>query len=273
MNPGKYFWPAAIDISRLWRGLMFFPADKWIRQIAIRSFLSSFQLPIILTHALYYRTQILHRRRRRVFLSVPFGKLLKKRGFLIAGKSGGSGSCIKLNQEKDISRFAAYRREISSGRTTLKEIARRESLSFPLNALMPYAHWITPEIQPKRFSTRFFLAKLPDGQKATTDSDELTDFLWVTSEDALQMHLNREIMLMPPTLKTIEELSAYSCMDALFAVAQSRTIYPILPQPMNGVLKLPHDPEYSIERYRKPARTCRAFPFYIRRRHLENRIL
>jgi 8-oxo-dGTP pyrophosphatase MutT (NUDIX family) len=175
-------------------------------------------------------------------------------GVLIAWKSGESENCIKLNQEPDISRFAAYRKELNSGRMTLREIAKKESLFFPLNTLLPYAHWITPEIQPKRFSTRFFLARLPEGQTATTDSDELTDFIWVTPGNALQMNINSKIMLMPPTLKTLEELSAFSSLDTLFADVQGRTIYPILPQHSENILKLPHDPEYSVEGYKKPAR-------------------
>lgn len=161
---------------------------------------------------------------------------------------------IKLDSAQDIARFAAYRLELNTGKITLKEIAQRESLFFPLPALLPYAHWITPEIMPKRFTTRFFLTRLPDGQKATTDSDELTDLLWVTPQDALHMHINKEIMLMPPTIKTMEELTAYSSIDALFSGARRRTIYPILPQPSGNILKLPHDPEYSIENYKKSAR-------------------
>jgi 8-oxo-dGTP pyrophosphatase MutT (NUDIX family) len=166
------------------------------------------------------------------------------------------GNFIKLESAQDVARVAAYRRELNSGRLTLKEIAQRESLCFPLPALVPYAHWITPEIAPKRFSTRFFLARLPDGQEATTDSDELTEFLWVTPGDALQMHLNGKMMLMPPTLKTLEELSVFAGMDELFEQARHRTIYPILPEASANVLMLPHDPEYSIFEYKKPANPC-----------------
>jgi len=120
--------------------------------------------------------------------------------------------------------------------------------------LIPYSHWITPEIVPKRFSTRFFLAELPQGQSATTDKDELTSSLWVTPHDALQMYTAGEITLMPPTLKTVEEMAKFISLDELFAAARNRTIYPIMPQPMKNGLKLPHDPEYSIERYKQPVR-------------------
>jgi 8-oxo-dGTP pyrophosphatase MutT (NUDIX family) len=152
------------------------------------------------------------------------------------------------------SRFAAYRQSLNLGNITLPEIARQEELILMPVLLIPYSHWITPEILPKRFSTRFFLAELPQGQSATTDSDELTSSLWVTPHDALQMYTDGKIALMPPTLKTIEEMAKFISLDELFAAARNRSIYPIMPQPMKNGLMLPHDPEYSIERYKRPVR-------------------
>ena len=164
------------------------------------------------------------------------------------------GNFIQLDSGQDSARFVHYRQELNRGGISLQDIAAKEKLFFALHALSPYAHWITPEIVPKRFSTRFFLARLPDGQTAATDSDELTDFLWVTPGDALQMQLNKEIMLMPPTLKTLEELAAFADLDELFEHARHRTIYPILPEAAANVLLLPHDPEYDIAKYKRPAR-------------------
>ncbi|MDP2853313.1 MAG: NUDIX domain-containing protein [Smithellaceae bacterium] len=164
------------------------------------------------------------------------------------------GIFIQLDSGQEIVRFAHYRQELNRGKISLQDIAAKENLFFACHALIPYAHWITPEIVPKRFSTRFFLARLPDGQTATTDSDELTDFLWVTPGDALQMQLNKEIMLMPPTLKTVEELAAFADIDELFEHTRHRTIYPILPEAAANILLLPHDPEYGIAKYKRPAR-------------------
>lgn len=164
------------------------------------------------------------------------------------------GSLLKLTSKEQNARFAAYRGELNEGRTTLGEIARRENLLFPLDALIPYAHWITPEFLPKRFSTRFFLAALPEGQSAATDQGELTDSLWAKPEEFLHRYRGREIVLMPPTLKTLEELAGYACLDDLFNGTRDRAIYPILPEPGEKMIKLPHDPEYGIERYKQPVR-------------------
>lgn len=106
-----------------------------------------------------------------------------------------------------------------------------------------------------RFDTRFFLAKLPPDQTPIADAMEITKSLWVTPQKALEMHRQKEIILMPPTLKTIEELSAFRDIDELFSAAKTKIIYPILPQLAENILKLPHDPEYSIEAYKKPPNT------------------
>ena len=72
------------------------------------------------------------------------------------------------------------------------------------------------------------------------------------------------IVLMPPTLKTVEELAAHRTTEALFKAVSGRAIPPILPQPFTpggefGV-KLPFDPEYTIDAFKLPPRpgeTCR----------------
>jgi len=173
-------------------------------------------------------------------------------GILLAVDS--DGNYLALDNEKDIQRFDAYRHELLSGEITFSEIARRENIFLFLDGLLPYSYWITPEIESKRFATYFFLAKVPPRQLAVTDKNELTNSLWVSPKAALQKHFSKEIMLMPPTLKTLEELAVFSSTDQLFAAAQKRIIYPILPQVMNYSLLLPHDPEYSIQSYRQPPR-------------------
>ena len=152
-------------------------------------------------------------------------------------------------------RFAAYRQPLNEGKITLAEIIRQEGLVLMPELLTPYSHWITPEIVPQRFTTRFFLAEMPHhGQNAVTDKDELTSSLWVTPGEALKMYTAGKIAMMPPTLKTLEEMAKFCAIDELFAAARNRKIYPIMPQPMKGGLKLPHDHEYSIERYKQPSR-------------------
>ncbi|MGV8057938.1 MAG: NUDIX hydrolase [Smithellaceae bacterium] len=171
-------------------------------------------------------------------------------GVLLAGDR--SGNFLSFSQDT-LARFAAYRRDLNSACISFADIIRKESCFLFPEALIPFSHWITPVTEPKRFDTRFFLARLPSGQDSVCDCPELTDFLWVAPQDALKMHFSREIILMPPTLKTIMELAKFSSIDELFEAAKKRILYPILPQIFDQGSKLPHDPEYGIDQYRRPA--------------------
>ena len=51
-------------------------------------------------------------------------------------------------------------------------------------ALVPWVRWVTPEISPKRFDARFFLARAPEGQEPRVDGCEATEGLWITPREA-----------------------------------------------------------------------------------------
>ena len=186
---------------------------------------------------------------RRFFIAA-IRETFEEAGILLGGKT--TGHFVSFRDEKVLKRFNDYRHQLNASQITLVDIARKEEISFFPDALIPYAHWITPEFEKKRFSTRFFLAELPPDQTPLADAMELTESLWVTPQKALAMHRQKEIILMPPTLKTIEELSAFRDIKELFSAAKIKIIYPILPQLTGNSLKLPHDPEYSIDFYKRP---------------------
>jgi 8-oxo-dGTP pyrophosphatase MutT (NUDIX family) len=175
-------------------------------------------------------------------------------GILLGGSP--SGDFVSFHDKNIRARYSEHRRRLYASEITLSDIAREEGILFFPEVLVPYAHWITPEFEKMRFDTRFFLAKLPPEQRTVADATELTESLWVTPKKALEMHSGKEIMLMPPTLKTIEELCAFKSIDELFAACAQKEIYPILPQLCGNFVLLPHDPEYSIAKYKRPVDTA-----------------
>jgi 8-oxo-dGTP pyrophosphatase MutT (NUDIX family) len=169
------------------------------------------------------------------------------------------GSAVDLSAPETAARFAAYRLELHEGRLALSELVRREGLLLAPDLLVPYSHWITPESEPRRFDTRFFLARLPEGQVPVHDRMELTESRWMTPAAALEEHAARRIVLMPPTLMTIEDLLTFSDTGQLFDAARSRRIFTILPEAFRTAdgfgVRLPHDPEYTLTAYRQPPRS------------------
>ncbi|MCE5263140.1 MAG: NUDIX hydrolase [Deltaproteobacteria bacterium] len=169
-------------------------------------------------------------------------------GVLLARDS--DGNTVDLSAPERADRFAGYRLELHEKRMTLQEMARKEELCFAPDLLMPYAHWITPQVETRRFDTRFFLAKLPAGQEPVHDRIELTDSRWTTPDLALAEHAAGRIVLMPPTLKTVEELWTFPDAEGLMAATRSKPIPTILPDAFLttdgfGII-LPHDSEYSL---------------------------
>ena len=166
-----------------------------------------------------------------------------------------SGRPVDLADPETAARFTAYRLELHEGRLTLVDLARREAIRYAPDLLIPYSHWITPEIEPRRFDTRFFLAQIPEGQEAVHDRLELTESRWMTPASALADHKAGRIVLMPPTLKTMEELHSFSRAEDLDSAARSQRIYTTYAEAFRTAdsfgIRLPHDS--GIHAYRLEA--------------------
>ena len=109
-----------------------------------------------------------------------------------------------------------YRDKLNAGEVTFKAICSDENLRLRASSIVPCAHWITPTIEPKRFDTRFFLAKVSAKQLGTHDGFELTDSFWIKPSDALKKLEKGEMNMLPPTIKNIEMLSEFSSSDDAF---------------------------------------------------------
>jgi 8-oxo-dGTP pyrophosphatase MutT (NUDIX family) len=123
----------------------------------------------------------------------------------------------------------------SSGDDPVLVCARRETeeetgVRLAEGDLQPWAHWITPEFEPRRYDTFFFVAGMPSGQQARDISGE-TDFAaWTRPAEALSAHQSGTIALMPPTLSILVELAEAGSLDAVREAAVGRIIEPVLPR-------------------------------------------
>lgn len=98
------------------------------------------------------------------------------------------------------------------------------------DGLVKFSRWITPAAVKTRFDTHFFLATLPDGQEPAIDGEECVDLGWFTPEGALQAHADGEILLVFPTIKHLEQLSAFSTVRELLDYATGREVLPVEPR-------------------------------------------
>lgn len=100
------------------------------------------------------------------------------------------------------------------------------------------AHWITPLVEPRRYDTRFFAARVTGDTQPIVDPREMTDALWISPRLALERYADGRLPMVFPTIKTLEQLTSYPDADTALAeigAAPVRTILPSLVITPTGV--------------------------------------
>ncbi|WP_042456984.1 NUDIX hydrolase [Neobacillus dielmonensis] len=115
------------------------------------------------------------------------------------------GSVVHLDIEKQ----AAYRRQLLDKDITFYDFLIQEHLLLDFENLKYFGHIVTPEVSPIRFDTRFFLAKLPNGQLPHPDCHEISDAFWISPSEAISEYESGKISLAPPTLHSLKTIINY----------------------------------------------------------------
>jgi 8-oxo-dGTP pyrophosphatase MutT (NUDIX family) len=127
-------------------------------------------------------------------------------------------------------RFEAHRLAVNDGTSGLLDVCRAEDLVLAVDAVHYVSHWITPELSPRRYDTRFFVTAAPPGQVARHDDGETIATVWLRPGDALDRFGAGEIELLPPTVDALTTLAAHRSTAAVLAWARGVTDVPtILP--------------------------------------------
>jgi 8-oxo-dGTP pyrophosphatase MutT (NUDIX family) len=159
----------------------------------------------------------------RALICAAVRETFEESGVLLAGESPDSVVADTTSDEWEDDRHALLDRTVS-----LAELLGRRNLVLRADLLRPWARWITPVLEPRRFDTRFFAAALPPGQRTRDVGGEASEVAWVTPEKALQAGERGEIRLFPPTAVTLSELAA--CGDLETVLAGPRQVVPIIPE-------------------------------------------
>lgn len=127
------------------------------------------------------------------------------------------------------SALARHRLDVQSGQQPFRKIIESEALELAGDSLVAHAHWITPELSPRRFSTLFFTAITPPGQLAQHDGVEASDHVWIRPADALQQRQAGERQIMFPTACNLETLVDFKTAEEALAASRRRLVVPVLP--------------------------------------------
>jgi len=126
------------------------------------------------------------------------------------------------------------------------QLCQQYALELATTEMTYYAHWITPAHLPKRFDTRFFIARAPLDQEGGHDGHECIDSCWITPGAALERQKQRTMTFAPPTFFTLKYLLDKLDVDEAISHAQNnKPIRAILPIFRDNRLLMPDDPGYD----------------------------
>jgi len=131
----------------------------------------------------------------------------------------------------DTSGYADARAALTAGKLSLAEFLTEAGLVVRADLLRPWANWVTPEQEPRRYDARFFVAALPEGQTADGATTEAESTRWQRPEEAIADAEAGRVALMPPTWHTLAEVGRFSSVAEVLAC--ERTIRRIMPKLVN----------------------------------------
>lgn len=120
--------------------------------------------------------------------------------------------------------WEADQQALAAGSISLAELLIRRGLVLRADLLRPWSRWITPEAEPRRYDTRFFVAAMPAGQRAAGGTGESDQAAWLRPAAALEAAEAGQLTLLPPTRITLGEVAAHRDVSAVMAANQPVTL-------------------------------------------------
>ncbi len=143
------------------------------------------------------------------YYSAALRELFEETGVLLADFSS-------LDEDINVARDA-----LNGGTLNWVDFVVRNEMSLACDKLHYISHWVTPSSKPKRYSTRFFLTPLPQGQRPEHCGGELTDSCWTTARAMLSAGRCGDVILHYPTVKTLESIARHKSLGELLEWARS----------------------------------------------------
>jgi 8-oxo-dGTP pyrophosphatase MutT (NUDIX family) len=149
----------------------------------------------------------------RAVVCAAVREVFEECGVLLAGPDESTVVGDVSGVDWEAARLALLAREVG-----LAELLTRRGLVVRSDLLVPWAHWLTPEFEPRRFDTFFFLARLPADQRTRDVGGEAEHTVWASPSELAALPM------LPPTAYTLRELSALDGVDAAMAAGAGRDL-------------------------------------------------
>ena len=153
----------------------------------------------------------------------------------------------ELISAKRADALSHYRHAMEKNELTLHDMLKAENLRLACDRLVRFAHWITPEMMPKRFDTQFFLAAAPQGHTGSHDGRESVDSIWISPQEAITDRKKWNVIF-PTKLNLMKLAKSSNVADAMKAARASEPL-PVTPwteeTPEGRILRIRDDAGYE----------------------------
>jgi 8-oxo-dGTP pyrophosphatase MutT (NUDIX family) len=157
------------------------------------------------------------------YVAAALREAFEETGILLAVSPDGAAAAPPAE------RLEARRAALLGGTETIVDVARDLGVRLDGGGVSYLAHWITPEPEPRRYDTRFFLASVPADAECRTHAGEMTDARWMTPAAAVDAFRRGEMVLLPPTVHTLRRLAPFPTVAAMAEAVRGAPVPPILP--------------------------------------------
>jgi 8-oxo-dGTP pyrophosphatase MutT (NUDIX family) len=158
------------------------------------------------------------------YVAAAVRETFEESGVLLAGPSTESVVEDTTGDDWEADRVALETRELG-----FADFLHRRGLVLRADLLGAWAHWITPEFEPRRYDTAFFVAALPAGQVTRDVTSESDQVAWLRPADAVRAVEAGEMLMLPPTYLCCLDLSPYDAVADALASSAHREIPVIQP--------------------------------------------
>jgi 8-oxo-dGTP pyrophosphatase MutT (NUDIX family) len=101
----------------------------------------------------------------------------------------------------------------------VRETFEESGVELDPSTLVPWARWVTPPGESRRYDARFYLARCPTDQSPQPLTGEVAAGEWFEVKAAVEAFAARDLPMWPPTISTLTSLSAYDEVSAALAAA------------------------------------------------------
>lgn len=149
----------------------------------------------------------------KAVLCAAVREVFEESGVLLAGPDPDTVVGDVSGEDWEAARVALVDRGIG-----FAEMLAERGLVPRTDLLAPWSRWVTPEFEPRRYDTYFFVAVLPAGQRTRDVGGEAAHTTWARPADLL----DESLPMLPPTRSTLRQLGAHPTIAAVLEAAAAR---------------------------------------------------